>query len=52
MVLLAGGESRPAAFGLLNLTIERSSRAASFIDLPLTSPGQFKASPVDWGPSS
>ena len=33
-------------------TIERSSRAASFIDLPLTSPGQFTASPVDWGPSS
>ncbi|HEY6499025.1 MAG TPA: CocE/NonD family hydrolase [Streptosporangiaceae bacterium] len=33
-------------------TIERSSRAASFIDLPLASPGQFKASPVDWGPSS
>ena len=33
-------------------TIERSSVAASFIDLPLTSPGQFTASPVDWGPSS
>jgi hypothetical protein len=33
-------------------TIERSSRAASFIDLPLASPGQFRASPVDWGPSS
>jgi predicted acyl esterase len=33
-------------------TIERSFGAASFIDLPLTSPGQFTASPVDWGPSS
>jgi uncharacterized protein len=33
-------------------TIERSSVAASFIDLPLASPGQFTASPVDWGPSS
>lgn len=33
-------------------TIERSSRAASFIDLPLASPSQFTASPVNWGPSS
>jgi predicted acyl esterase len=33
-------------------TIARSPADASFIDLPLTSPGQFTASPVDWGPSS
>jgi predicted acyl esterase len=33
-------------------TIERSSRAASFIDLPLASPSQFTASLVNWGPSS
>jgi uncharacterized protein len=33
-------------------TIERSPCAASFIDLALAWPGQFKASPVDWGPPS
>ena len=33
-------------------TIERSSRAASFIDLLLASPGKFTPSPVDWGPPS
>jgi predicted acyl esterase len=33
-------------------TIERSWQAASFIDLPLASPSQFTASPVNWGPSS
>ncbi|MDX6355889.1 MAG: uncharacterized protein QOF98_2792, partial [Streptomyces sp.] len=33
-------------------TIERSRQAASFVNLPLTSPGSFTTSPVDWGPSS
>jgi hypothetical protein len=33
-------------------TIDRSWPAASFINLPLASPGQFTASPVNWGPSS
>ncbi|MGW4911895.1 CocE/NonD family hydrolase [Streptomyces sp. NPDC004270] len=33
-------------------TVERSPWAASFVNLPLTSPGSFTTSPVDWGPSS
>jgi predicted acyl esterase len=33
-------------------TIEHSPQAASFIDLPLTSPDAFTASPTNWGPSS
>ena len=32
--------------------IERSPLAASFINLPLTSPNEFTTSPVNWGPSS
>jgi predicted acyl esterase len=33
-------------------TIESAAATASVLDLPLASPGQFSASPVDWGPSS
>lgn len=33
-------------------TVERSPWAASFVNLPLASPGSFTTSPVDWGPSS
>ncbi|MGW7421660.1 CocE/NonD family hydrolase C-terminal non-catalytic domain-containing protein [Streptomyces sp. NPDC054813] len=33
-------------------TVERSPRAASFVNLPLTSPDSFTTSPVNWGPSS
>src|SRR3984885_3254003 len=33
-------------------TIDSAAATASVLDLPLTSPGQFSASPVDWGPSS
>ena len=33
-------------------TIERSGHAASFVNLPLTSPNTFSTSPEDWGPSS
>jgi hypothetical protein len=33
-------------------TIERSGTAASFINLPLTTPGRFTTSNVNWGPSS
>jgi uncharacterized protein len=40
--------------GLANgtYTIDSAAATASVLDLPLTSPGQFSASPVDWGPSS
>jgi len=31
-------------------TIERSRVAASFVNLPLTAPGGFTPSPVNWGP--
>jgi hypothetical protein len=33
-------------------TIDSAAATASVLDLPLTSPGQFSASPVNWGPSS
>jgi hypothetical protein len=33
-------------------TIDSGAAAASVLDLPLASPGQFTASPVNWGPSS
>ena len=33
-------------------TIDSGTAAASSLDLPLASPGQFTASPVNWGPSS
>jgi hypothetical protein len=33
-------------------TIDSGAAAASELDLPLASPGQFSASPVNWGPSS
>jgi predicted acyl esterase len=33
-------------------TIQRGAAFASTVDLPLTAPGQFRTSPVDWGPSS
>lgn len=32
--------------------IDSAAATASVLDLPLTSPGQFSASPVNWGPSS
>jgi len=32
--------------------IDHGAAAASVLDLPLTSTGQFSASPVNWGPSS
>ena len=33
-------------------TIDSGTATASVLDLPLASPGQFSASPVNWGPSS
>jgi uncharacterized protein len=33
-------------------TIDSGAATASVLDLPLASPGQFTASPVNWGPSS
>jgi hypothetical protein len=33
-------------------TVGRGAAAGSVLDLPLASPGQFTASPIDWGPSS
>ena len=33
-------------------SIERSPLAASFGNVPLTSPNEFTTSPVNWGPSS
>jgi hypothetical protein len=33
-------------------TIDSAAATASVLDLPLASPGQFGASPVNWGPSS
>jgi predicted acyl esterase len=33
-------------------TIDSGAATASVLDLPLASPGQFRASPVNWGPSS
>jgi hypothetical protein len=33
-------------------TIDSAAATASVLDLPLASPGQFSASPVNWGPSS
>jgi uncharacterized protein len=33
-------------------TVERGAATGSVLDLPLAAPGQFTASPVDWGPSS
>jgi predicted acyl esterase len=33
-------------------SVEHSPGAASFINLPLTSPGHFTTSPVDWGPAT
>jgi uncharacterized protein len=33
-------------------TIDHGPAAASVLDLPLAAPGQFTASPVNWGPSS
>ena len=33
-------------------SIQRSPLAASFVNMPLTSPNEFTTSPVNWGPSS
>ena len=33
-------------------TVQRNAIAASTVDLPLTDPGRFRTSPIDWGPSS
>jgi predicted acyl esterase len=33
-------------------TVDRGAATGSVLDLPLASPGQFTASPIDWGPSS
>jgi uncharacterized protein len=33
-------------------TVDHGAATGSVLDLPLASPGQFTASPIDWGPSS
>jgi hypothetical protein len=37
---------------ILTALVAAGLTAASVLDLPLASPGQFTASPVNWGPSS